>query len=50
MRCPKCGIEMRVQHPHEQAEILQFLCRNPACPSCSGGKQPQVVAQRRVKA
>lgn len=48
MRCPACGIEMRVKRPQTQPNVLQFFCRNPACPHGAGTSAHKPVAQRKV--
>lgn len=41
MRCPVCGIEMRVEH--RSAQALAFACRNRQCP-----RYEQIVAEKRL--
>ncbi len=43
MRCPECGVEMRVQKrtPEQGGLRLAFACRSPQCPRCG-----QIVAER----
>lgn len=48
MRCPTCGIEMRVKRPQNQPHLLQFFCRNPACPNGANQSANTPVAQRKV--
>lgn len=50
MRCPVCGIEMRVAERAAEARggarytVLKFACRNPHC-----GQHGRVLAQKRVE-
>ncbi len=45
MRCPECGIEMRVENRSTQKGTLRltFACRNPQCSRCG-----QVLAEKKV--
>ena len=58
MRCPLCGIEMRVQargEPEHGKTLLRFACRNKACsnhtpppPKTGEDDNPKIVAERMV--
>lgn len=45
MRCPECGIEMRVENRSTIKGVLQltFACRNPQCSRCG-----QVMAEKKI--
>lgn len=46
MRCPQCGIEMRVVSRNERngETVLRFSCRNQQCPRFS-----QEMAEKRIQ-
>lgn len=45
MRCPSCGVEMRVETRTPQPDGLRlgFACRSPQCPRCG-----QIVAEKQI--
>lgn len=37
MRCPKCGLELRVKRRTEEGKVL-LVCVNPRCENADGKK------------
>lgn len=42
MRCPSCGLELRVKERTEEGKIL-LVCRNPKCGESRGDKVVKVI-------